>query len=202
MHFILNPASGKDIPIPDNYIDAIEIAKSDYFRWSAKSPSLMEMIYKQWRNPSFGVVFWYRLHQVDGCLNFLCKYKRRYYLKYYGIDLPPKVKIGWGFFIGHSNSLIFNETTIIGNNCNVSQTLTIGANNGTAAIIGDNVYIGPHVCLVENVMIGNEVTIGAGAVVTKDIPANCTAVGVPARVINKNSNGKYICKRWLISDKK
>ena len=45
MHFILNPASGKDIPIPDNYIDAIEIAKSDYFRWSAKSPSLMEMIY-------------------------------------------------------------------------------------------------------------------------------------------------------------
>lgn len=49
--------------------------------------------------------------------------------------------------------------------------------------IGDNVYIGNNVLLMPGVNIGNNVIIGAGAVVTKDIPDNSVAVGVPARVI-------------------
>ena len=53
-------------------------------------------------------------------------------------------------------------------------------------------YIGPNVCVVENVKIGDNVTIGAGSVVTKDIPSNATAVGNYAKVINYNNPGKYI----------
>lgn len=49
--------------------------------------------------------------------------------------------------------------------------------------IGDNVYIGNNVLLMPGVNVGNNVIIGAGAVVTKDIPDNSVAVGVPARVI-------------------
>lgn len=47
-------------------------------------------------------------------------------------------------------------------------------------------------CIVENVHIGNNVTIGAGSVVTKDIPDNATVAGVPARVLNYNNPGRYV----------
>lgn len=92
-------------------------------------------------------------------------------------QIPKSTKIGYGLYIGHEGPVIVNETAIIGNNCNLSQFTTIGSNNGAAAHIGDNVYIGPSVCIVENVQIGDNVTIGAGSVVTKDVPDNATAAG-------------------------
>ena len=49
--------------------------------------------------------------------------------------------------------MIINPTAVIGNNCNLSQFVTIGAIDGNAAEIGDNVYIGPNCCLIENVRI-------------------------------------------------
>lgn len=110
----------------------------------------------------------------------------------YGIQIPSTTKIGYGFYIGHGIGIIINGKTVIGNNCNVSQFLSIGSNKGTPAVIGDNVYIGPNVCLVENVHIGNNATIGAGAVVTKDIPENATAAGVPAKVISYKEPGRFI----------
>ncbi|WP_373844138.1 hypothetical protein [Bacteroides heparinolyticus] len=72
----------------------------------------------------------------------------------------------------------------------------MGSNHGKAAVIGDNVYVGPSVCLVENVHIGRNATIGAGAIVTKDIPEGAVAAGNPAKVISMNSTGKYIGNKW------
>jgi len=93
--------------------------------------------------------------------------------------------------------LICNETAVIGNNCNLSQWTTIGSNEGPAAVIGDNVYIGPSCCIVENVIIGNNVTIGAGSIVTKDIPNDATAAGNYARVLNYDRPGRFIANRWI-----
>ena len=76
--------------------------------------------------------------------------------------------------------------------------MSIGTNKNTPATIGDNVYIGPNVCIVEDVKIGNNVTIGAGSVVTKDLPENAIAAGVPAKVINLNSNAQFINRKWVI----
>ena len=70
---------------------------------------------------------------------------------------------------------------------------------GKAASVGDNVYIGPEVCCVDSVVIGNNVTIGAGSIVTKDIPENATAVGNYAHVINYNNPGRFIKNRWPLS---
>lgn len=112
------------------------------------------------------------------------------------IQLPRKTKVGYGLYIGHHGPIVINSTTQIGNNCNLSQFITIGSNHGKAAVIGDNTYIGPNVCIVEDVKIGNNVTIGAGSVVTKDIPDNATAAGNYAKVLNFDNPGRYINKRW------
>lgn len=114
------------------------------------------------------------------------------------IQIPRKTKIGYGLYIGHGGPIIINESTIIGNNCNLSQFTTIGSNKGKAARIGDNTYIGPNVCIVEDVVIGNNVTIGAGSVVTKDIPDNATVAGNYAKILNYNNPGRYIKNKWII----
>ena len=111
-------------------------------------------------------------------------------------QIPRSTKIGYGLYIGHEGPVIVNETAVIGDNCNLSQFTTIGSTDGAAAVIGDNVYIGPSVCIVENVHIGDNATIGAGSVVTKDIPDNATAAGNYARVLNFNNPGRYVGSRY------
>ena len=115
------------------------------------------------------------------------------------IQIPLETKIGYGFYIGHGGPVIINGTVIIGNNCNISQFTTIGANEGKAAVIGDNVYIGPNVCIVEDVLIKDNVTIGAGSVVCKNLPENATVAGNYAKVLNFNNPGRFIENRWNIN---
>lgn len=117
------------------------------------------------------------------------------------IQIPKQTRVGYGLYIGHGGPIIVNSSAIIGNNCNLSQFTTIGSNEGRAAIIGDNTYIGPSVCIVEDVKIGNNVTIGAGSVVTKDVPDNATVVGNYAKVINYDNPGRYISNRWSVDDR-
>lgn len=116
------------------------------------------------------------------------------------IQIPRQVKIGYGLYIGHNGPVIINSTVVIGNNCNLSQFVTIGSNEGKAATIGNNVYIGPNVCIVENVKIGDNVTIGAGSIVTKDIPNNATVAGNYAKVLNYNNPGRYIKNKWVVKN--
>ena len=88
-----------------------------------------------------------------------------------------------------------SSTAVIGKNCNLSHFVNIGSNHGKAANIGDDVYIGPNVSIVEDVEVGNNVTIGAGSVVVKDIESNATAAGNPCRVLNNSSPAQYIRHR-------
>ena len=66
----------------------------------------------------------------------------------------------------------------------------------SAAVCGDNVYIGPNSCIVENVIIGSDSVIGAGAVVVKDVPENCTVAGCPAKIVSRNNSDRYIVNRY------
>lgn len=114
----------------------------------------------------------------------------------YGIQIPWSTKIGKGFYIGHFGAIVVNGCSIIGNNVNISQGVTIGktnrGKNQGCPIIGDRVYIGPGAKIIGGVKIGNDVAIGANAVVTHDIPDNACVIGVPARVISMNGSKGYV----------
>ena len=114
----------------------------------------------------------------------------------YQIQISRHAEIGYGFFINHGMCVVIAGTARIGNNVTISHFCTIGSMHDSAATIGDNVYIGPGVCIVENVKIGNNVTIGAGSVVVKDVPDNMTVAGVPARIISDKDPGRLVYHRW------
>lgn len=137
------------------------------------------------RDHCFAYIFWLRLASRRNAFRKLARLVHYRLSRKYGIQIKPSTKIGEGFYIGHGVGIIIHPMTVIGKNCRVSQFLTIGSNHKTPAVIGDNVYIGPHVCIVEDVKIGNNVTIGAGSVVVNDIPDGAVSVGNPNRILNK-----------------
>jgi len=179
-----------------NYQKCWEYIKSDYTRYG-KSPSILKIIGEVVlvRNHCFVYTFWWRLAKVKSWLYPLAKYKHWRMSKKYGLQIPVPLYVGYGLYIGHGIGIIINQTAKIGNNVNLSQFTTIGA-HGKAAEIGDNVYIGPSVCIVNDVKISDNSSIGAGAVVVKDVPENSTVAGVPAKVLNYDYPGKYINNRW------
>jgi serine O-acetyltransferase len=91
--------------------------------------------------------------------------------------------------IPHPQSIVIGAFCVIGDNVTIESGVTIGrdfditnSSNGYPHI-GDNVYIGTGAKLIGPVNVGDNSVIGANAVVTKDIPANSVAVGIPAKVI-------------------
>jgi len=193
-HYNLN-GSQISIPIPENYKDCMTLIKSDRFRLSGRIEPSFRIVLNQFSPSNSSILFWFRLCQHKGWLYPLCRLMYHIVCRNAQVQIPSSTRVGYGLYLGHSICMVVNGDTIIGNNVNLSQFLNIGTNHETPAIIGDNVYIGPHVCIVEDVTVGNNSTIGAGAVITRDVPENATVAGVPAKVLNYANPGRYIkCK--------
>ena len=104
-----------------------------------------------------------------------------------GIEIHPGAKIGKGLFIDHGMGIVFGETTEIGDNCTIYHGVTLGGTGKDSGkrhpTLGNNVLIGAGAKVLGPVYIGDNVRVGAGSVVLKNLPANTTAVGVPAEVV-------------------
>jgi len=137
---------------------------------------------------------WFRLASQYN--NTLMKYLLHRKMIQYGIEIHPGTNICKGFYIGHWGNIVINPNTKIGENCNISQGVTIGiAQGGQRAgvpTIGDRVYIGPGAKIFGNIIIGNDVAIGANAVVTHDVPNGTSIGGVPAKIISNTGSSNYI----------
>lgn len=107
-----------------------------------------------------------------------------------GIEIHPGARIGKGLFIDHGSGVVIGETTIIGDNCLLYQGVTLGGTGKDKGkrhpTLGNNVMVGSGAKILGPFKVGNNVKIAANAVVLAEIPDNCTAVGVPARVVRCN----------------
>lgn len=107
-----------------------------------------------------------------------------------GVEIPFRTKIGKSLKLYHGQALVVNNKVIIGDNCLLRHSTTIGnkmLQNGVwsdCPVIGNNVDIGANVVIIGPIVIGDNVTIGAGSVVVKSIETNSKVAGNPARLIN------------------
>ena len=109
-----------------------------------------------------------------------------------GIEIHPGARIGRRFFIDHGMGIVIGETAEIGDGVMLYHGVTLGGQVLTQTkrhpTIGDNVTIGAGAKVLGPVTIGENSAVGANAVVTKDIPPNSVAVGIPAKVRPRRSS--------------
>jgi serine O-acetyltransferase len=148
-------------------------------------------IFKKALNPRFAPVLLWRvashfyhlrltpLAKIASLLNFLI----------FGIEIGLQCEIGGGLYIPHPVGTVIGATKI-GKNATILQGVTLGAKEidisylpQNRPTIGDNVTIGAGAKVLGGIVIGDNVTIGANAVVTKSLPDNVVAAGVPAKII-------------------
>ena len=107
-----------------------------------------------------------------------------------GIEIHPGATIGKGVFIDHGMGVVIGETAIIGDYALIYQGVTLGGTGKETGkrhpTLGECVVVGAGAKVLGNLQIGNNVRIGAGSVVLRDVPSDCTVVGVPGRIVYRS----------------
>ena len=107
-----------------------------------------------------------------------------------GIEIHPGAKIGEGLFIDHGTGVVIGETAEIGSGVTIYQGVTLGGTGKEKGkrhpTIGNNVVVSAGAKVLGSIEIGDNVKIGAGSVVLKEVPPNCTVVGVPGKIVKRD----------------
>ena len=104
---------------------------------------------------------------------------------YYHCDIPYSLDVSGCYFCHDGFGVVINPRAVLGKDIVIQHSVTIGEIGDATPVIGNNVYIGAKSTIIGGVKIGDNAKIGAGALVLIDVPDGCTAVGVPARILNK-----------------
>ncbi|QWT17666.1 serine O-acetyltransferase [Collinsella sp. zg1085] len=109
-----------------------------------------------------------------------------------GVEIHPAAQLGRRLFIDHAMGVVIGETTVIGDDCILYQGVTLGGTGNESGkrhpTLGDRVVVGTGAKVLGNITIANDVRIGGNSVVVKDVPAHCTVVGIPGRVVRQNGS--------------
>ena len=139
--------------------------------------------------PGVWALFYHRIAHwlFNGELYFLARLVNHWSRMVTLIDIHPGAKIGRNFFIDHG-FVVIGETAEIGDDVTIYQQVTLGGTNPTDGIGGkrhptleDGVIIGSGAQVLGPITVGPRARIGANSVVTRDVPAGATMVGIPAR---------------------
>ncbi|MCP9447267.1 MAG: serine O-acetyltransferase [Nitrospira sp.] len=132
---------------------------------------------------AYRIAHWLQVHGVPFLPRFISQVAR--WLT--GIEIHPSAKIGTGFFIDHGMGVVIGETAEIGDSVTLFQGVTLGGTGKERGkrhpTIGNHVVIGAGAKILGAIKVGDNVKIGANSVVLKNVPANSTVIGVPARII-------------------
>lgn len=143
---------------------------------------------------------WFYRHN----LKFIARWISQHSRHKTGIEIHPGATIGKGLFIDHGMGVVIGETTIIGDNCTIYQNVTLGGTGKDTGkrhpTLGNNVLVGSGAKVLGPFTVGDNARIAAGAVVLNEVPANATAVGVPARVVKINGIKNEMLDQIHISD--
>ena len=105
------------------------------------------------------------------------------------VDINPAVKLGRGVFMDHATGVVIGETAVIGDNVSILQNVTLGGTGKTGGDrhpkIDEGVLIGAGAKVLGNITVGHCARVASGSVVLKDVPAETTVAGVPAKVVGK-----------------
>ena len=149
--------------------------------------------YSGWGSEGFWALALYRTQKIVlGCrsqwllapVRFVLTIARKLFTLVAHIDIDPAAEIGPGLLIPHVGTIRVHGATKIGADCSLYHGCTIGAGpRPGGAIIGDHVFISCNSSIIGVVKIGDGAVIAANTLVIDDVPANATAIGVPARVL-------------------
>jgi serine O-acetyltransferase len=105
-----------------------------------------------------------------------------------GISIPKSVSVGPGLKIWHFGNIFINPESVLGANCTLRQGVTIGnrVEGGPSPVLEDDVELGAYAQILGGVRLGRGSKVGAMSVVLVDVPEGATAVGIPARIIEKS----------------
>ena len=162
--------------------------------------------------PSFHVMLFYKIGNILWRYNlkFLARLIMHFARIFTGIEIHPAAKIGSNFFMDHGLGIVIGETTEIGENVTIYQGVTLGGimpsvesdlqrNQKRHPTVGNNVIIGSGAQILGAINIGDDARIGANSVVSRDVPANVTVAGVPAREFARSAK-KENFKPYAVSD--
>lgn len=138
------------------------------------------MICALFSSASFMTTFWFRIGSSSTILQKILYLPYRYINFITGICLPLGTKVGKGIKFQHYSGIIISKHVTIGDNCTIYQGTTIGKTVNGYPQLSNNVTVCANATVIGNIKIGAYAIIGAGAVVTKDVPDNAIVIGNPA----------------------
>lgn len=164
-------SSNRNLVIADLYAVQADVSCS-------KLKVANDLTFKLLRSKYFRTLYYFRINNVGS------KVLRIFYPKHASFTIDINTKIDGGLHLAHPYSTILNAESI-GSNVYLNHMVTVGEKNGLKPIIRNNVELHAGCIVIGGITIGENVIIGAGAVVVKDVPANCIVVGNPGRILEK-----------------
>ena len=172
-------------------MNIFSLIKEDFTNVKKNDPALHSSFELFFNYPGLWALFFHRIaHKLYSLgLRFLPRFISAIGQFLTVIDIHPAAKIGHRVFIDHGVGVVIGETVIIGNDVIIYQQVTLGGVSTSKGkrhpTLEDNVVIGAGAKILGNILIGKNSKVGANSVVVKNVPADCTAVGIPARIIKR-----------------
>lgn len=166
----------------------VQLCKEDLAAAINSDPAARNKLEVALTYPGVHAVWAYRLAHMlfKKNLKLLARIVSSIARSYTGVDIHPGARLGRRLFIDHADGLVIGETTKIGTDCVLFHQVTLGGVSMSKGkrhpTLGDRVMVGAGAKVLGPIHVGSDARIAANAVVVRDVPAGCSAIGVPARV--------------------